>query len=577
MVLVWMASAAASTWIVGVTETGRPGVHAAAQAHDAATHCWVRAPLCVVQGDDALAAALRGQPGVRYVDADGPMPPPLPTDAQGTAACPDQWELETIRAPDAWTLAQGEHAPVVAIQDSGFLTTHQELTDRISGQYDYGNGDPDPEVERASGVPDHGTFIAGMIAADPDNGVGRSGAAPYARLNLQKIADDDGALYWSYAIWALADLADGDLGVRVLNYSIGGPVYNQGFRDAIAALEDVGILVVTAAGNCGSPDCSTADNDATPFYPGSFGFDHVVTVAGSLRDDTLNPYSHYGASSVDLAAPGTELCSCGVNADDNYYTAGGTSYATPLVAAVAALVFERHPDLSTTEAARVLRASAQDQADLVGKVRSGGRLDAYAALTTAVPRLDAPPDVALEGTGTLTVTLANAGHAGEAWLVLDHTDALSVVAVRDRVSDTDWTLTRAGDPVDLPDAGAVDTVSVAHGPLDTHGSATLEITLRGRVTGETELHTRALLTSAGADYLNAPYAAGTQDTTGFLAWTSAVDVRAATDETGLDDTGDTGGADDTGQVGSGCSGCGGGPAAGWLAAPLLLLLTRRRR
>ena len=125
-----------------------------------------------------------------------------------------------------------------------------------------------------------------------------------------------------------------------------------------------GCMLVTAAGNCGAARCADADNDQNPMYPGSFSYDHIVTVGASTQDDALSSYSHYGASSVDLAAPGADLCSAGVQGDDSYYSAGGTSYATPLVAATAALLLEAHPDLSTTELARVLRASAHYSRDV---------------------------------------------------------------------------------------------------------------------------------------------------------------------------------------------------------------------
>ncbi len=596
------AHAADDTAIVGVLSADLEPVLAAHTSvlGGQVERCFERARVCIVhfpgQAQPPLDQ-LQAIPGVRYAERDGLMEPsrplastlpPVPTDAEGTDDCPDQWELATIRAPEAWERVDGTWAPVVAVQDSGFLVDHVELAGRISGQWDYGNDDADPELEWSSSVPAHGTFIAGVIAGDPDNGRGRSGVAPYGQLNLQKIADDDGALFYSYAVYALGDLADGDLGVRVLNYSIGSSGWNQGLYDAVAALEDVGILMVAAAGNCGSAHCSDADNDANPMYPASFDLEHVVSVASSTRDDGFNPYSHYGAWSVDLAAPGEDLCSCGAYATDDFYTAGGTSYATPLVAASAALLLEAHPDLSTTELARVLRASAEDLPAWEGKVRSDGRLDLAAAMTTAVPRLDAVADVAIDGEGSATIDIDNAADPGEAWLVLEHPEAVAVAEALDTTTDQAWIVTRhgPGETVELPDAGPVEVpdgtrFTVVHGPIGEHASASLELTLRGRELGTWQVSARVAMVSEGADYLNAPYDTGSADSTGFLATGFEVRVTDVTMDTGQSDTGlpddSATPPEDTGQPDPGGCGCGGGVGAGGSLALLALGLVSRRR
>jgi hypothetical protein len=551
--------------------------------------CFQRARVCIVLLPSDIRpdlSVLQSWPGVRYAEADrlmlaSPTGPPPPGDDAGTEDCPDQWELEVIGATEAWAVADGTWAPVIAVQDSGFLTSHEELQGRISGQYDYGDGDGVAEVAWSSGVPAHGTFIAGVIAGDPDNGGGRSGVAPYARVNLQKIADSNGSLYFSYAVSAMADIAEGDLGVRVLNYSIAGSTDSQSFHDAVSALADADILLVTAAGNCGSSNCSDADNDAFPMYPGNYDEDHIVVVASSNRDDGFNPYSHYGAYSVDLAAPGEDICSCGVYEDDDYYTSGGTSYATPLVAASAALLLEAHPDLTTTELARILRASAQEIPAWEGLVRSNGRLDLAAALKTSVPRLSEPNDASIDGTGELVLDVDNPGWQGQAWVVLSHGDALDMVEAFDRTTDQAWSLVRyqEGQAFELPDAGDVTVdqgqITVLQGVIDSHGSADLALKVRGRQAGEWVVTARVAMVSDGSDYLNSPYNRGSDDPTGFRAWEFQVRVTDVSTDTGWLDTGEVPITDP-----GGC-GCGRTPArpgpTGWgwlLLSPLWL---RRRR
>lgn len=533
--------------------------------------CFGAARVCVIEfepGRTPPPEALRSRPGIRYVEGDArlsiPAPPapvtpgPVPparrppagwSDPEGTEDCPDLWEMSEIGVGEAWTLAggQGETAPVVAIQDGGFLLTHEELQDRVAGQWDYGDGDADPEVSWAVSVPAHGTFIAGLVVADHENDVGRVGVVPAGRVNLQKIADSSGAFYYSYAISAMADLSEGDLGVGVLSYSIASSSASQAFEDAVAALGEAGILLVTAAGNCSTANCYDADNDAYPMYPGSYDHDHVVTVAGILADGSFNTYSHYGRQSVDLAAPGADLCSLGVESDDDYYTAAGTSYATPLVAGTAALLLGAWPRLEPAEVARILRASARETEELRERVRSGGTLSAASALATALARLEPPTDPVVDGRTSWDLEIDSVAAAGQATLLLLHGDGFEVL------SAGDWQVERfqAGETLDLPDVGtwtATEPGTRITGSLPADDDLDLTLRLAGRAEGRAPVTLRLAAASDGAEYLNSPYDEGTEDATGFLAWTAVVDVRAVDDGTGSDsgwggDTGrETGGA-----------------------------------
>lgn len=579
--------------------------------------CWSRPAQCHLdfEGPPPLAELGR-RPEVRFVERDGLVPlvattsppgggaamAPAPgSDTDGTSACPDLWELETIGLLDAWAEvgSAGAGAPVVAIQDGGFRTSHADLEDTYSGGLDYGDNDWDVSPSMAVGVPAHGTFIAGIVAGRDDNDLGRVGILSEGQLNYQKIADSSGGFYWSYAIAAMNDLADGDLGVRVLNYSIASSSYTAGFLDAVEALEDAGILLVAAAGNCGSADCAEADNDSDPLYPASFTHDHVVTVAGSTREDGLNSYSHYGASSVDLAAPGVDICSLGIDSDTDTYTAAGTSYAAPLVAGAAALLWEAHPDLRTTEVARVLRASAHETPELQGRVQADGRLDLAAAVRTAVPRSGQPADLVVDERAELAFDITNVGAEGRAQILVLHPEWLT------GMSAEGWALTRLdpGDVVDLHDTGEHELTghgTLLEATLPAHSEQTVYLELRGSELATGSASVRLVLASEGADYLNSPYAAGELDETGFLAWTFGVEVTAVewaedtappTDsdvpvDTGPEGTGGASGGGSGGGSGAvdptpddggcGCSGSTQAASLGWLGL-LAVLLGRRRR
>ena len=500
------------TLLVGVEDVAAVEVLAASAPAfgGALRRCVLDGTVCLVDFAGELpTGAIGALPGVRWVERDrrmvptpddgatggeGAVRPGLPAwdfpDVAGTAGCPELWELSLVGGTLVWDRADGGGAPVVAIADGGFRGTHRDLVAPLAAQWDYGDGDGTAEVEYDVGVPQHGTFIAGLLAADPGNGVGRAGLAPRGRLFLQKIADSSGAFYVSYAVEAMADLA-AHPEVRILSYSLTAG-YSASMDEAVAALGARGVLVVTAAGNCGSgPSCWDANNDLNPVYPGNFPGEHIVVVAGTDRDDRWNPWSHYGRTTVDLAAPGVDLCSLGVGSDTATTTASGTSYATPLVAAAAALVWEAHPALTAVEVGRVLRASAHRLPELETRVRSGGRLDVAAAT-----------------------------------LVLYHGPEIELSA------GGGWTATPFGaaDELDLPDAGRVvarAAGTLVRGELAEHETPPLPLRVVGRSVGTTTASVRLSLASAGASYLNAPYDAGTADPTGFLAYGFAIRVTAA--------------------------------------------------
>jgi hypothetical protein len=442
--------------------------------------------------------------------------------------------------------------------------------------------DTNPEVSWSSGVPAHGTFIAGLITAQADNGAGRAGLAPDSRLNLQKIADSSGALYFSYAVNAMDDLADGDLGVRVLNYSIAGSSYSSAFQDAVATLGDADMQRVAAAGPCGSANCWDANNDDYPLYPANFSGGHILSVSGSTQDDEHNSWSHYGANTVDLAAPGVSLCSLGVNSATEYYSSAGTSYAAPLVAASAALVFEAHPDLSAVDVARVLKASARDL-EALRAYTAHGRLSVQDALNTAVPHLDSLVSGDYESQGSWSFTVENKGAEGEATILILHPETVRLTP------PSGWEIApfSTSEAIELPDAGlwvSTETGSVLTGTLPAHTRRTLSLDLRSGSAGEQPFSLRLALSSEGADYLNAPYDSGSRDASGYLAlestWTCSVaDTGQETGETG--DTGETADTNtDTGDTGvdveEGCGGCSGGGGMGLWGLAGLLLLRRRR-
>lgn len=328
-----------------------------------------------------------------------------------TKDCGTLWELDALGAETVWAKVKGDKAPLVSVMDSGFRTQHPDLSGKIAGQWDYGEDDATANVVTAPGiVTNHGTFIMGVIGARSDNDTGRAGLAPSARIFAQKIADDGGGLYYSYAVEAMTAVANGTVPARIVTYSISSANPPKSFHDAVKALDDAGVILVAAASNCGSSYCSQANNDDYPLYPTSDEGEHVLSVASSGSGGSFNPYSHWGPESVDLAAPGMSICSLTVN--DGTETQSGTSYAAPFAAAAAALVWEAHPDLTHHEVVRLVKATAKPSSAWAGKTVSGGVLDVQASIATPLVRVTAPSSTQL--------VLKNVAGAGEVKIVFFH-------------------------------------------------------------------------------------------------------------------------------------------------------------
>ncbi len=250
----------------------------------------------------------------------------------------------------------------VAVIDSGVDASHPELRGRVAASYDttgYGTS-----ADR------HGTAVAGLIAALPDNGTGAWGTAPGADIlsikACQPAAPNElDARCWSATVAKAIDLALEE-GARVINLSIAGPKDLIVERVVGAALEK-GALVVAATGN-GGPN-------AQPSFPAAL--EGVLAVTAVDADDRLYAHATRGAF-VDVAAPGVEVISPAP--DQGYPALSGTSFASAFVSGAAALLLEL--DAAAT-AASVQEALASTSTDLgepgPDPLYGRGRIDLCAA------------------------------------------------------------------------------------------------------------------------------------------------------------------------------------------------------
>jgi subtilisin family serine protease len=291
-----------------------------------------------------------------------------------------------IDAPEAWDVNTGGQV-IVGVIDTGVDTAHVDLRGNLwtnpgeipnngidddSNGYvddyygwDFVNGDNLPLDDNG-----HGSHTSGTIAAVGNNGIGVVGVCWSARIMALKVFDSggsgnsaDAALALEYAI---------RMGARLTSNSWGGGPASAALQEAIDSADAHGMLFVASAGNAGN------DNDLNPVYPCSYPSPSIISVAATDHNDLLASFSNYGATTVDLGAPGVDVYS--TFPGNSYYLASGTSMSAPHVSGVAALIWSTYPSLTNAQVKARILNMADPIPSLAGKCVSGGRLNAFYAL-----------------------------------------------------------------------------------------------------------------------------------------------------------------------------------------------------
>jgi subtilisin family serine protease len=221
---------------------------------------------------------------------------------------------------------------------------------------------------------DHGSHVAGTIAASANNATGVFGACPSAKLITAKFIGSKGGTT-SNAIAAVRYITDlkQRKGLRIVatNNSWGGGGYSQALYDAIKAAGDQNILFVAAAGN------ANQNIDLQPSYPAAYSLPNLIAVAAIDASGQRASFSNYGAERVHLAAPGVNILSTVPTSSGQpglaYYN--GTSMATPHVTGAAAMFASLNPGATAAQIKEALLCSAAVSPQLVGSVNGARRLD----------------------------------------------------------------------------------------------------------------------------------------------------------------------------------------------------------
>lgn len=310
----------------------------------------------------------------------------------------EQRHHDLIQTAAAWQIEQGSPEIIVAVTDNGFEINHTDLAanlwkneNEIAGNgvdddqngfiddvhgwnFDANNNDPTPGEQNS-----HGTHVAGIIGAVKSNALGVAGIAPKVKVMPIKFYGEN---RWTSAIVFNSYKYAMDNGAKIINtsYNIDGFINDKIYLEALAYVKEKNGLVFNSAGNNGQKDpprrslsdivlvCSTQANRLKP-----------------QLDDVISKFSNYGQG-IDLCAPGDPILSTVNGQYQGQYRYGelsGTSMASPVAAAVAALIWSRNPSLTNQEVLNKLLESTDNIDEKNPRFRGlmgSGRINALKAV-----------------------------------------------------------------------------------------------------------------------------------------------------------------------------------------------------
>ena len=365
-------------------------------------------PLRVARKAEQMSEVVYAEPRYNYQVLDDH----IPNDSMIGEDGHDYFEYHRIF--DAWQITRSSSGTVIAIIDTGVYYDHPELKNKLwrnpepgrasevfpevendtigwnfwqSGDV-FAGEEPEQNADPIGDYSDHGTFVAGIAAAEPDNGEEIAGTGYYAQYMPVKAGGTqkhpgsvafgiDGILY--------AALNEAD----VINASFGSPNYSHYARDIIRMANDMGSLVVAASGNEGNDE---------PFYPAAYPEVLSVGAVNNNYEDRLTTFSTFGYT-VDMYAIGHRIYSTSFDYDEeniswspDYRRTSGTSMAAPVVAGIAALLRDYNPGWSPDRVRMQLRNSSESIRDANSSRNpyhlGQGRLNAFRALDDPQPGLE---------------------------------------------------------------------------------------------------------------------------------------------------------------------------------------------
>lgn len=329
------------------------------------------------------------------------------------------------KVADAWDISRTTGA-IIAVIDTGIDYNHVDLVNNIyanpaeifnNSVDDDGNGKIDDWrgwnfVSNNNDPMDdngHGSHVSGIIGASGNNGIGVSGVLWNVKIMPLKILDSRGEGTVSDSIAAIQYAIS--KGARIINASYGGSDYSAAEYDAIRAAHSAGALLIAAAGNGGS-DGLGDNNDQTAEYPSGYALPNIISVAATDQNDRRATFSNFGPTSVHVAAPGVYILStipqdtsfgmCTGSPYPGYDFCEGTSMAAPQVSGITGLLYSYYTNFTHEQVRATVLRYTDVLPTLQGWILTGGRVNAYRALSSLL----SPSALTAISTSPTTITLS---------------------------------------------------------------------------------------------------------------------------------------------------------------------------
>jgi len=346
--------------------------------------------------------------------AAGAAPPPvnercfagcaLTFDGGTTSRIYSQSDFMHIGAAEAWEVTHGDPNTLVAVVDTDVDATQPDLAGKVIVGPNFTCATDAPRDAKTPCQPDnvpdpegHGTAVAGLIAATPNNGIGIAGLGWDTKVLSVRVLDHQGGGLSSDIAAGIRYAADYP-GVKIINLSLQqepckpddttctNAKSSPTLEEAIKYAQGKGKLVVSAAGN---------QWDTTPSYPAAYEGVLSVTAVDTSDNDNVAKFARHGPW-VDIAAPGVGVLTLATPCGDGncWVTPDGTSFATPIVSASAALVWAKNPGFSAQQVAARLMSTAQSVPGTGVDFASGEVNVAQAVAGSAAGPLQAVPGAA---------------------------------------------------------------------------------------------------------------------------------------------------------------------------------------
>ncbi len=284
----------------------------------------------------------------------------------------NQWYLTKIQAANAWDISKGNSNIRIAIIEGNGVANHNDVNNKFV-------------VGETGSTSDHGIKVAGVVGAETDNAIGIASLG--WNISLVRMNGSNGTGIES----DIRNAADPSLlhKADIINCSFktiwrnqNGTYYSYNYSSLQDAVEDAqafGAIVIASAGN--PPNTADGDLDVVPFTQWPAAYTGVIGVSATNSSDQFPSGYNYGFH-VDVSAPSVDILTTGLN--NSYVTASGTSFGSPLVAALAGLILSVNNNLTNSQVASLIQTSSDDLGTVGRDDYYGyGRINALRALANA--------------------------------------------------------------------------------------------------------------------------------------------------------------------------------------------------